>query len=134
MNNNIGKNIKKFREEKNMTQEQLAEKLFVTRQAVSNWENGKSQPDIDTITKISQELNMSVEEIIYGQKNNIVVETITNQSKVVVKNADKGIGFGVALAMIISYVKWHSIGWAVLHGALNWFYVIYFIIKHGWNG
>ena len=38
----IGKNIKQFRNEKNMTQDQLAEKLSVTRQAVSNWENGGS--------------------------------------------------------------------------------------------
>ena len=130
--NNVGKNIKKFREAKNMTQEQLAEKLFVTRQAVSNWENGKTQPDIDTITRISQELDVSVEEIIYGQQAN-TMQNVTNQT--IVKNGGKsGIGFGVALAMVISYVKWQSIGWAILHGALNWIYVIYYIAKYGWGG
>lgn len=40
---NIGKNISKYRREKGMTQDQLAEKLHVTRQAVSNWETGVSQ-------------------------------------------------------------------------------------------
>ena len=40
--NDIGKNIKRFRSDKNITQEQLAERLHVTRQAVSNWENGKT--------------------------------------------------------------------------------------------
>ena len=40
---NIGKNISKYRREKGMTQDQLAEKLHVTRQAVSNWEKGVSQ-------------------------------------------------------------------------------------------
>ena len=39
---NIGKNISKFRKEQEMTQDQLAERLHVTRQAVSNWENGVS--------------------------------------------------------------------------------------------
>ena len=38
----VGKNIKHFREQKNITQEELAEKLSVTRQAVSNWETGIS--------------------------------------------------------------------------------------------
>jgi len=131
--NNIGKTIKKLREEKGITQEQLAEKLNVTRQAVSNWENGKTQPDIDTILKISCELDVYVEEIIYGQKRNQItnITNVTNQT--VQKNVKEGIGFGVALAMIISYVNWHSIGWAILHGLFNWGYVIYFIFKYGWN-
>ncbi|MCL1858385.1 MAG: helix-turn-helix domain-containing protein [Oscillospiraceae bacterium] len=124
--NNIGKTIKKIREEKNITQEQLAEKLNVTRQAVSNWENGKTQPDIDTIIKISEILEVSVEEIIYGQKK-ITNEIVTNKSVKI--GTQSGIGFGAALAMIISYVKWQSIGWAILHGILNWIYVIYFIVK-----
>lgn len=132
--NNIGKNIKKFREDNNITQDKLAEEMNVTRQAISNWENAKTQPDIDTIFKLSQIFNVSVEEIIYGEKREHVtnVTNVTNQT--VEKTAKSGIGFGVALAMLISYVKWHSIGWAILHGLLNWIYVIYFIIKYGWNG
>ena len=45
----------------------------------------------------------------------------------------KGLSFGAALAMIVSYVKWKSIGWAVIHGLLSWIYVIYYIIKYGWS-
>jgi len=41
-----------------------------------------------------------------------------------------GIGYGCALAMVISYVKWQSIGWAIVHGWFSWFYVIYFAIKY----
>jgi len=41
-----------------------------------------------------------------------------------------GIGFGAALAMVISYVNWGSIGWAILHGILGWIYVIYYLIVH----
>jgi hypothetical protein len=51
------------------------------------------------------------------------------QNRTVVKNTIKtGISFGSALAMVISYVNWHSIGWAVVHGILGWLYVIYFIL------
>lgn len=44
--------------------------------------------------------------------------------------AKSGITFGCALAMVISYVNWHSIGWAIFHGLLSWGYVIYFIIRY----
>ena len=49
----------------------------------------------------------------------------------VVKNTVKtGIGFGSALAMVISYTNWHSIFWAIFHGLLSWLYVIYFFFFH----
>ena len=128
--NNIGKTIKNLRSEKNITQERLAEKLNVTRQAVSNWETGKTQPDIDTITKISDILEIPVEEIIYGQKKNILGGNIDMENKTVQTGAKTGIGFGAALAMVISYAEWESIGWAILHGLLNWAYVIYYMIKY----
>jgi hypothetical protein len=41
-----------------------------------------------------------------------------------------GISFGTALAIVISYTKWHSIGWAILHGIFSWAYVIYFAVKY----
>ncbi len=41
-----------------------------------------------------------------------------------------GISFGTALAMVISYVNWHSIFWAIVHGIFSWFYVIYYIIRY----
>lgn len=62
----IGKNIRQLRVEKNMTQDDLAEKLFVTRQTVSNYETGKSRPDIDMLVKISEVLETDIHQIIYG--------------------------------------------------------------------
>ncbi len=41
-----------------------------------------------------------------------------------------GITFGSALAMVISYTKWQSIGWAIFHGLLSWAYVLYYIIRY----
>ncbi len=45
-------------------------------------------------------------------------------------SASVGISMGSALAMILSYSEWHSIGWAILHGLFSWFYVIYFWIQY----
>ena len=67
----IGKNIRDLRTAKGITQDALAEKLFVTRQTVSNYENGKSRPDIDMIARISEVLECEVNDIIYGTSNNI---------------------------------------------------------------
>lgn len=129
----VGKNIKSFREQKNITQTELAEKLNVTRQAVSNWENEKTEPDIDTLQKIASALDVSVEELIYGRKREVKMIKKVYHNYNTTENVTKGLSFGAALAMIISYVKWQSIGWAILHGLLNWFYVIYYVIKYGWS-
>lgn len=48
--------------------------------------------------------------------------------------ASSGVSFGCALAMVISYVKWQSIGWAILHGFLGWIYVIYYWITYAQQG
>ncbi|MCF2618293.1 hypothetical protein JQM63_00365 [Oscillibacter valericigenes] len=47
------------------------------------------------------------------------------------KAAKNGITFGTCLAMVISYVNWHSIGWAIVHGILGWLYVLYFLLIYG---
>ena len=62
----IGKNLKQLREQKGLKQEQLAELLFVTRQTVSNYENGRSRPDIETLMKIAEILETDVNHILYG--------------------------------------------------------------------
>ena len=46
------------------------------------------------------------------------------------ETAKTGITFGSALAMVISYVNWHSIGWAIIHGLFSWGYVIYYFLRH----
>lgn len=68
----VSKSIKKFRTAKGLTQNDLAEKLFVSRQTVSSWENGRTQPDIDFLEKLSEALSVSMEELIYGEKPKLV--------------------------------------------------------------
>lgn len=60
----IGEFISKRRKECNLTQEALANKIYVTNKAVSRWENGKSLPEIETLYLLSKELNTSVNEIL----------------------------------------------------------------------
>jgi len=62
----VGKNIKRLRAARGMTQEQLAEALFVTRQAVSAWETGKALPNVDALEQIAAALGADVTEVIYG--------------------------------------------------------------------
>jgi len=52
------------------------------------------------------------------------------RTTVINKTIKSGVTFGSALAMVISYTTWGSIGWAIFHGLLSWVYVIYFILKY----
>ena len=62
----IGKHIRKIRKEKNLTQEELAERLHCTRQTISNYENGKSEPDIAHLIEIAGALEVEINDLIYG--------------------------------------------------------------------
>ena len=56
--------LKKLREEKNLTQDELAERVRVTRQAVSRWETGETQPNTDTLKLLSREYNVSINTLL----------------------------------------------------------------------
>jgi len=62
-----GKFIKQLRKSHGMTQENIAEKVFVTRKAVSKWENGECYPQIDVVMRLSDIFGISTDEILYGE-------------------------------------------------------------------
>ena len=64
----IGKFIASCRKNKNITQEQLAEKLYITDRAVSKWERGLSLPDADKMLELCNILDVSVNELLLGEK------------------------------------------------------------------
>jgi transcriptional regulator with XRE-family HTH domain len=64
----IGRFITEQRKSKNLTQSQLAEKLFVTDKAVSKWERGKSMPDSAIMLELCAILDISVNELLNGTK------------------------------------------------------------------
>ena len=67
---NIGKFIKEMRKNKNLTQEELAEKLGVNNRTVSRWENGKNMPDISLYKPLCEVLGISIEELVNGELTN----------------------------------------------------------------
>ncbi len=66
----IGNFIATLRKENNLTQEQLGEKLGVTNKTVSRWENGNYMPDIEMISLLSKEFDVSINELISGERLN----------------------------------------------------------------
>lgn len=63
---NIGTQIKKYRTGMGLSQEGLAEKIFVSRQTVSNWETGKNYPDLHSLVLLSSLFNVSLDQLIKG--------------------------------------------------------------------
>ena len=62
----LGKQIRELRNKHHMNQDELAEKLFVTRQTVSNWENDKSYPDIQSLLLLSNLFEVSLDQLVKG--------------------------------------------------------------------
>lgn len=62
----IGRQIRKHRLELHLSQEELAERVYVTRQTVSNWENDKSYPDINSLVLLSTVFNISLDILVKG--------------------------------------------------------------------
>ncbi|MBO4456975.1 MAG: helix-turn-helix domain-containing protein [Butyrivibrio sp.] len=72
----FGEQLRNAREKKGMTQQTLAEQLYVTRQTVSHWERGARFPDLLTTKKISETLDVSLDDLLSGEDMNKVVEKI----------------------------------------------------------
>lgn len=70
----FGERLKQAREEKGMTQQTLADRLYVTRQTVSRWENGARYPDILTVKKLSEILELSLDDLLSQENPKQLVE------------------------------------------------------------
>ncbi|MBQ4208747.1 MAG: helix-turn-helix transcriptional regulator, partial [Clostridia bacterium] len=66
----VSKNIKRARSRLSLTQDALAERVHVTRQTVSSWETGRTQPDLDMLLSLCRVLDVPPEELLYGEKRN----------------------------------------------------------------
>ncbi len=65
---NLGEKLYELRKEKNLSQEEVADRLNVTRQTVSKWETNQSTPDFDKIVPICELFEISTEELLTGKK------------------------------------------------------------------
>ena len=97
---NIAKNIRLLRTAQNITQDQLAENLHVTRQTVSNYETGKSQPDIDTIVRLAEALQTDPNTLLYG------IPTPPNRKREYIHMA---IAAAIALVLVIISVATRNV-------------------------
>lgn len=62
----IGKQIRKYRTEMELSQDELAEKIFVCRQTISNWENNKNYPDVKSLLLLSSLFSVSLDILVKG--------------------------------------------------------------------
>ncbi|MGM7723426.1 helix-turn-helix domain-containing protein [Metabacillus sp. Hm71] len=76
---NFAEKLKKGRKEKGWSQEELAEKLFVSRQSVSKWENGQNYPSIEIIIKLSDLFNVTIDELLRSDEE--LKEKVIKDSK-----------------------------------------------------
>lgn len=123
---NIAGNIKSQRKKLQISQEELASKLYVTRQTVSNYENGKSNPDLETLQQIAAILETDMDYLLYGEQK-------SKDKKAIRKNA---IIFGLCLLMLFATSiighyerEWHTatfrdpaLSWLMFRApSLSWF-------------
>ena len=88
----IGMFMKELRKEKQLTQEQLAEIFGVTNRSISRWENGVNMPDFDLIIEIADYYDVSIEEILDGERKKEMIDKKTEQTMLKVadyENQDK---------------------------------------------
>lgn len=118
-NKKIGLFIASLRKEKNMTQKELADKLYISDQAVSKWERGLSVPDIGLIEKLSDYLEVSVSEILKGEKitditkknsDEIIKKSISFFQKKYFKNKNILIGSIIVGLIVILSIIFYIVG------------------------
>lgn len=105
---NLGKKITELRKRNNLSQEELAEKVGVARQTISKWETGDTTPDINQVKIISKIFNISIDELVNNDINNVIVEKVSNTEKlagITIKILKVlGIMFIVFIALILLFV------------------------------
>ena len=123
----IGKFILELRKEKNMTQQELADKLGVTDRAISHWENGRRLPDYSLLPSLCETLSISINELFRGEK--ISKEDYKKKADENLMNALENSSFTLQEKITYYKKKWikehistmvfASISWVVLLVALK---------------
>lgn len=80
MNNNLSENLKKIRKDNNLSQEQLAEKLGVSRQAISKWESGQAYPEMDKIIQLSKMFDLNIDDLLNNDVREVKKEQASKNS------------------------------------------------------
>ena len=122
---NVGARIKKHREKQNISQDELALKVFVSRQTISNWETNKSYPDIKSLTMLSNIFHVTLDDFIKGDIEEM--KRIVSKEKIEKFNIMSYIFLAEMLILMFSAYPLFSIDGYI--GAIIWalFFVITFV-------
>lgn len=101
---NLGKKIAELRKKNNLSQEELAEKVAVARQTISKWEIGDTTPDINQVKIISKIFNISIDELVDNDINNVIVEKVSNTEKLAGITIKILKVFGIMLIVFITLI------------------------------
>lgn len=116
---NLGNQIKKYRNELSLSQDEMAEKIFVSRQSVSNWENDKTYPDIKSLILLSEVFQVSLDTLIKGDIE--IMKKEINRQELAQFERDSKIFTVFFIAMLFLPIPLaHFLGW--------WGIIIYLLI------
>ena len=105
----LGSKIVALRSQHNFSQEKLAEELNVSRQAISNWERNKAEPDFSTLCKICGIFGITVDELIKGGRKNMSQE-ISAKPKKRFSKYDIAIGLFYAIGIVLGFGIFFCVG------------------------
>jgi len=103
----VGSKLKNARISSGFTQEKVAEKIQVSRQTISNWENEKSYPDIISVIKLSDLYSISLDELLKGDSN--MIKHLEESTNVVSSNKKLIIAIGLNVLFMILFIFFNSI-------------------------
>ena len=122
----FGKQIKKLRQEAQLSQEELAERIYVSRQTISNWENDKSYPDVNSLVLLSETFQISLDKLIKGDIE--VMKDVIQKEEIEKMNRYGGIYTMMLIASAVSAVPlfmllgvWALIPWGIIWGIAMYF-------------
>lgn len=122
----VGKQIQHYRKEKNLSQDELAEIIFVSRQSISNWERGATYPDLQNLLLLSKIFEVSLDQLIKGDvetmKQIIHDQEFMRYQKDVVVFGLLLIGSPILSIPLILYFNWYGIVISCLIFAIAMFY------------
>jgi transcriptional regulator with XRE-family HTH domain len=125
---NLGEQLKKLRESKEFSQEDVAKKIGVTRQAVYKWENDKSYPDIDNLILLSEMYNITLDELIKGNQNFKEKIHIDEEDEDFEKENEFGFYIGCGLLIMSAFIDYDGIQ-EILLGIALFMMVFYSDVK-----
>ena len=122
----LGKQIKKHRQEVQLSQEELAERVYVSRQTISNWENDKSYPDVNSLVLLSETFQISLDNLIKGDIE--VMKDVIQKEEIEKMNRYGKIYTILLIATAVSAVPLFMLlgGWALIPWGIIWGISMYF--------